>query len=153
MEAPSGQLLLLSCSHPDLAANYFLLKPLGSAATQFRGTTQARSCSCVVRRPARRVSTLHRLLPTRLYSPSCLVSGTGIPIGDQFPAGNGDGRKLSPDGLHGDGDGEIFSPRGWGWWVNPRRGIPHCHLGGAPCTHQDQVRVLPKFNLPSNFRN
>ena len=52
---------------------------------------------------------------------SCLLSGMGIPVGDQFPAGNGDGRKMSPNDLRGDGDGdgEIFPPRGRGWWVNP----------------------------------
>ena len=59
---------------------------------------------------------------------SCLVSGTGIPIGDQFPAGNGDERKMFPNGLRGDGDGENFPPRGRRWWVNPRRGILHCYL-------------------------
>ena len=37
---------------------------------------------------------------------SCLLSGMGIPVGDQFPAGNGDGRKNSPDILRGDGVGD-----------------------------------------------
>ena len=63
---------------------------------------------------------------------SYLVSGTGIPVGDQFPAGNRDGRKMSPNDLRGDGDGEISPPRGRGWWVNPRRGIPHYHLEAPP---------------------
>jgi len=51
-----------------------------------------------------------------------------IPAGIKSPAGNGDGEEMFSVDVHGDGDGENLAPRGRGWWLIPRRGIPRCHL-------------------------
>jgi hypothetical protein len=48
----------------------------------------------------------------------------GIPAGIKSPAGNGDGEEMSPVDVHEDGDGENSPPRGRGWWLILRRGIP-----------------------------
>jgi hypothetical protein len=54
------------------------------------------------------------------------IWGRGSPRG-LFPA-RGRGREKSlPVNSGGDGGGEFCSPRGRGWEVDPRRGIPRCH--------------------------
>jgi hypothetical protein len=56
-----------------------------------------------------------------------IVSGDRDPVGDVIPGGDGGGIKLSPVSFRGGGGGENLSPRGRGWAVDPRRGIPRCH--------------------------
>jgi len=62
-----------------------------------------------------------------------VVSGTGIPAGMKSPPGIGDGEGRLPVVVHGDGAGENSPPRGRGWWLILRRGIPHCHLYTCKC--------------------
>jgi hypothetical protein len=55
-------------------------------------------------------------------------AGMGIPARINSPHGDWDGLKIFPVSFDRDEDGDFSSPRGRGWGINPRWGIPHCHL-------------------------
>jgi hypothetical protein len=49
------------------------------------------------------------------------------PRGDLSPSRGRERENYIPVVVHGDGGGEFFHPRGWGWGSIPRLGIPRCH--------------------------